>query len=196
MNNLPPMTLFDYMVSSRENNMLKAFLPYVDRDFQPMLATYIKYTELLATIDLFSNGRNVFAAQKGVAGFTDIISSMLPYVSEKEREAFETVNNIKNTMDMFETYKDMMSPDMMDAFNNFGDFNSFSDSDSSDVTSNDCDTSESADTDHSGDDNAHNSDNEGFNSSGSNMSDMLTSMLSPEQLLMFQQFSGMMNDSQ
>ena len=95
MNKLPPMTLFDYMVSSRENNMLKAFLPYVDRDFQPMLATYIKFSELLATIDLFRPGRNVFDSQSASPDFTDIISNMLPYVSQKEREAFETISNIK-----------------------------------------------------------------------------------------------------
>lgn len=116
MNNLPPMTLLDYMVSSRENNMLKAFLPFVDSGFQPMLATYIKYSELLATVELFSHGRNVFANQVKNGGFPDIISSMLPYVSEQEREAFETINNIKNAMDMFESYKDILTPDMMNAF--------------------------------------------------------------------------------
>ncbi len=119
MNNLPPMTLFDYMVSSRENNMLKAFLPYIDRDFQPMLATYIKYTELLATIDLFSEGRNVFNSKSESFDFTDIISIMLPYVPPEQQEIFENIKNIKNTMEMFEAYKDMMTPDIMNMFNGF-----------------------------------------------------------------------------
>lgn len=187
MNNLPPMTLFDYMVSSRENNMLKAFLPFVDRDFQPMLATYIKYSELLATIDLFSrHGRNVFASQSGDSGFTDIISSMLPYVSDKEREAFETINNIKNAMEMFETYKDMISPDMMNAFGNFGDISeseAFSGSTHEDTF----------ETDNVTDNDASDTNTDATNKQDNSMSDMLSSMLSPEQMLMFEQLSGMMN---
>lgn len=174
MNNLPPMTLLDYMVSSRENNMLKAFLPFVDRDFQPMLATYIKYSELLATVELFSHGRNVFANKEKNNGFTDIISSMLPYVSEKEREAFETISNIKNAMDMFETYKDILNPDMMGAFAGF----------------------EEANEDSSSPDNSDQSDNtttEQSETSEGSMSDMLSSMLTPEQQLLFEQLSGMMN---
>lgn len=119
MNNLPPMTLFDYMVSSRENNMLKAFLPYIDRDFQPMLATYIKYTELLATIDLFRQGRNVFNSKSESFDFTDIISIMLPYVPPEQQDIFENISNIKNTMKMFESYKDMLTPDIMNMFNGF-----------------------------------------------------------------------------
>ena len=173
MNNLPPMTLFDSMVSSRENNMLKAFLPFVDRDFQPILATYIKYSELLATVELFNHGRNVFTDIKN-DGFTDIISSMLPYVSEKEREAFETISNIKNAMDMFESYKDLLTPDMMNAF-----------------MGNDADSGDTASADSSTDN--ENVDDTPVDNSSDNMSDMLSSMLSPEQQLLFEQLSGMMN---
>ena len=173
MNNLPPMTLFDYMVSSRENNILKAFLPYIDKDFQPLLATYIKYTELLATIELFNKrGRNVFPSNSNSQGFTDIISSILPYVSNKEREAFETINNIKNTMEMFEMYKDMMSPDMADAFAGFTN----------------SDTSSSKE-----DFNNDESSNSTSNTMDNNMSDMFSSIFSPEQMAMFEQFSSMMN---
>ncbi len=170
------MTLFDYMVSSRENNMLKAFLPYVDRDFQPMLATYIKYTEFLATIDLFSKkGRNVFTSKIKASGFSDIIASMLPYVSNKDRETFETINNIKNAMEMFETYKDMMSSDMMDSFDGF-----------SSMFNTSCD--ETPDNE-----DCSNNENKNENMQEDSMSNMFSSMLSPEQMLMFEQLSGMMN---
>ena len=157
MNNLPPMTMFDYMVSSRENNMLKAFLPYIDRDFQPMLATYIKYTELMATIELFNHNKNVFGRKSESPDFTELLSSMLPYVSPEERDAFESINNIRNAMDMFETYKDMFTQDA-------------SSDDTSDTSSEDSSTD------------------------NSNMSDMFATMLSPEQQLMFEQFSSMMNN--
>ncbi len=193
MNKLPPMTLFDYMVSSRENNMLKAFLPYVDRDFQPMLATYIKFSELLATIDLFRPGRNVFDSQSASPDFTDIISNMLPYVSQKEREAFETISNIKNAMDMFETYKDMLSPDMMDAFTAFNNSEAFNSSEDDSSDENSSDKSHDAHVSNSSPSDDNSSDATFGNTD--NMSDMLSSMLSPEQQLMFEQLSNMMGNS-
>lgn len=216
MNNLPPMTLFDYMVSNKENNMLKAFIPYIDKDFQPMLATYIKYTELMATIELFKKkGRNVFASKIHSSSFNDIISSLLPYVSDKEREAFETINNIKNTMEMFEMYKDMMSPEMMNAFSGFGDMgnsNEFSNKENNISNDNNdnktTDNSNNINTDKQNADNINNKDLKNFDlnnddlnndnfstSSDNNMADMLTTMLSPEQRLMFEHLSGMMNNT-
>ena len=108
MKELPPMTLLDYMVSSKENLILKAFLPYIDKDFQPFLATYIKYTELLATVNIFRQNENVFS-DENTGDFPDIISALLPYVSEKERETFEMISNLKNTMEMFEEYKDIFA---------------------------------------------------------------------------------------
>ena len=60
MNELPPMTQLDYMVSTNETLMLKAFLPYISADFAPFLAIYIKYSELMSTINLFKDNKNVF----------------------------------------------------------------------------------------------------------------------------------------
>lgn len=228
MNNLPPMTLFDYMVSNKENNMLKAFIPFIDKDFQPMLATYIKYTEFMATIELFKKkGRNVFASKIHSTGFNDIISCLLPYVSDKERETFETINNIKNAMEMFEMYKDMISPEMMNAFSSFGNM----DNSSEDSNKDNNDTINSDNVDNINTDNlniAHfNIDNLNFNNkpaddkqvhrercttdnaknntasttddfstpSDNSMTDMLSTMLSPEQRLMFEQLSGMINNT-
>lgn len=154
MKDLPPMTLLDYKVSTRENLMLKAFLPYIDKDFQPFLATYIKYTELLATIDLFRHNGNVFPDCTDKPGFSDIISVLLPYVSEKERETFEMISNIKNAMEMFEQYKDLFSAE--------GDLSGTEETNSPD------------------------SENDTVNSP-------LSSLLSPEQQMMFEQLSSLMN---
>lgn len=154
------MTLLDYKVSTRENLMLKAFLPYIDKDFQPFLATYIKYTELLATIDLFRHNGNVFSDCNDKPGFSDIISVLLPYVSEKERETFEMIGNIKNAMDMFEQYKDLFSAE--------GDLSGTEESGSTDE-------SDSTDT------------------GNDTMNSPLSSLLSPEQQMMFEQLSSLMN---
>ena len=92
-------------------------LPYVDIHFQPFLAMYIKYIELRATIDLFASGRDVFNVKKQSSpDLSDILSSISPYLSPEEREAMENMQNMFNTIQMFEQYKDIFSPDMMDAF--------------------------------------------------------------------------------
>ncbi len=135
MNELPPMTLLDSKVSSKELNMLKVLLPFVDLHFQPMLATYIKYMELRATIDLFAGGRDVFGAgsRQTSPDLGDIIPVILPYLTPEERDSMENMQNIINTMNMFEQYKDMLTPEMMSSFSGMGATDGDSDnSDSSD----------------------------------------------------------------
>ena len=131
MNQLPPMTLLDYKVSNKELNMLKTMLPYMDIHFQPFLAMYIKYIELRATIDLFTGGKDVFNTHKQASlGISDILSSIAPYLTPEERESMENMQNILNTVQMFEQYKDMFSPDMMESFggmDNFADMGNISD---------------------------------------------------------------------
>lgn len=124
MSEQPPMTPLDCKVSTKELNMLKVMLPYVDFHFQPMLATYIKYTELRATIDLFAGGADVFGTGHKSPDFSDIISAILPYLAPEERESMENMQNIINTMNMFEQYKDMFTPEMMGAFNGMEDTSS------------------------------------------------------------------------
>ena len=204
------MTLFDYMVSTKENNMLKAFIPYIDKDFQPMLATYIKYSELLATIDLFrKKGRNVFTSNHSSSNFNDIITALLPYVSDKEREMFETINNIKNTMEMFEMYKDMISPDLMSSFSNLRNMDNTTDCDNNNNHDNselnfssnntaftDANNNDISDYNNTNDTTANNNGDTPENKAmDNNMSGMLTSILPPEQQILFEQLAGMMNNT-
>ena len=107
MNELPPMTQLDYMVSTNETLMLKAFLPYINADFASYLAIYIKYSELMSTIKLFKDNKNVFPKKNEGDNFSEIIKSMTPYVPEKDRSTFETLGNLKNIMETFEQYKDL-----------------------------------------------------------------------------------------
>ena len=107
MTDLPPMTQLDYMVSTNETLMLKAFLPYINADFASYLAIYIKYSELMSTINLFKDKKKVFEKKDDSFDFSEIISVMAPYVPEKERATFETLGNLKNIMETFEQYKDL-----------------------------------------------------------------------------------------
>ena len=107
MNELPPMTQLDYMVSTNETLMLKAFLPYINSDFASYLAIYIKYSEFMSTINLFRDNKNVFPKTNMNDNFSEIIKSMTPYVPEKDRSTFETLGNLKNIMETFEQYKDL-----------------------------------------------------------------------------------------
>lgn len=113
MNELPPMTQLDYMVSTNETLMLKALLPYINADFASYLAIYIKYSEFMSTIKLFKNNKNVFSKNNEDDNFSEIIKAMIPYVPEKDRSTFETLANLKNIMETFEQYKDLF--DISDA---------------------------------------------------------------------------------
>ena len=113
MTDLPPMTQLDYMVSTNETFMLKAFLPYINADFASYLAIYIKYSELMSTINLFKDKKKVFENKGNSFDFSEIISVMAPYVPEKDRATFETLGNFKNIMETFEQYKDLF--DISDA---------------------------------------------------------------------------------
>ncbi len=107
MNDLPPMTQLDYMVSTNETLMLKAFLPYINAEFASYLAIYIKYSELMSTINLFKDKKKIFGDKESSFDFNEIIKVMLPYVPEKDRATFETLGNFKNIMETFEQYKDL-----------------------------------------------------------------------------------------
>ncbi len=107
MNELPPMTQLDYMVSTNETLMLKAFLPYINADFASYLAIYIKYSEFMSTIKLFKENNNVFSKHDKNTDFSQVIKALTPYVPEKDRATFETLANLKNIMETFEQYKDL-----------------------------------------------------------------------------------------
>ncbi|MBQ6814907.1 MAG: hypothetical protein IJP13_05160 [Lachnospiraceae bacterium] len=108
MKQLPPMTQLDYMVSSNESLMLKALLPFIPKDFQPFLATYIKYSELMATIELFS-GRKTNSFSNFDNDDSSIISCLLPYIPEEHRQTLEMFENLQNTMSMYDEYKDLFT---------------------------------------------------------------------------------------
>ena len=107
MNDLPPMTQLDYMVSADETLMLKAILPYINADFVSYLAIYIKYSEFMSTIKLFKDNKKVFPIQDEGDNFSEIIKAITPYVPEKDRATFETLGNLKNIMETFDQYKDL-----------------------------------------------------------------------------------------
>ena len=107
MNELPPMTQLDYLVSTNETLMLKAFLPYINANFASYLAIYIKYSELMATINLFKDNKNILNPKNGGDNFSEIIKTLTPYVPDKDKSTFETLGNLKNIMETFEQYKDL-----------------------------------------------------------------------------------------
>ena len=163
--NLPPMTLFDSLVSTRENLMLKTLLPYLNKDFQPFLALYIKYSELMATINLFKGNNKVF--NNSSPDIMDIITNILPYLSPEDQQTFENMGNLKNMMDIFEQYKDFSTMAGMDT-----------------PPSSNEDSSSEKDTTT----NANNTSN--TTDEITNTNDILSAFLSPEQQQLFQFMEG------
>lgn len=94
------MTPFDEAFLPKELQMLKAFLPFLPANMQKMLAIYIKWTELLYTIEYFNH--NMPAQQAFELG--NIMKCMKNFMPPEEQAQIEQFADIFENMDM---YRDM-----------------------------------------------------------------------------------------
>lgn len=120
------MTPFDKLISSRELQMLKLFLPYTPATNQKMLAICIKFMELKHTIQFFQHVQKDIHAQafeKPVSTPFDMLEELRPYLSDEEQAKMDSFLSIMNLMEMMAEMQ-KMSGDIQ-GFSNTGDFNSF-----------------------------------------------------------------------
>ncbi len=109
---LLPMTPFDSLVTSFELQMMKLMLPYTPASYRPMLACYIKFTELINTFQYFQQSSNkrdrkdTFA--KHPSSPLDILEDLRPYMDEKDSGM---IDNLLSAMNMMEMMKGMDIPD-------------------------------------------------------------------------------------
>ncbi len=100
--------------------MLKVLLPFLDSSMQKNIAVYIKFCELQYTMSLINNpsiGYSYFPHKNTTnetMDFDKICDQLLPYCNlyQKQqftqiRNFFQTMNNMKDMMDMFQTMKEL-----------------------------------------------------------------------------------------
>lgn len=172
---------FDTLFSNNHIQKLKIMLPYMDNQTQKSLAVYIKFLELMYTIDFYKKNPYPLCGcmeKEPSADFQKMCTELLPYCTPDEKKQIEQIRSIFQSMEMYKEMSktmEMMKDFMPDAGSPNGfpfggenaPFGSFSQSSDSQNP---------------------------FSAGGGDMMNMLMGMLSPEQKQMFEMFGGNHND--
>ncbi len=100
--NVPLMTPFDEMTSSKTLQTLKLLLPYTPFPGQHMLGVMIRFMELWQTISTFRGfPANPMSRTGGhSASPLDLINDFKPYLSEEDAEMMEQMSGVMQMMEM------------------------------------------------------------------------------------------------
>ncbi|MBO5092863.1 MAG: hypothetical protein J6C33_00725 [Lachnospiraceae bacterium] len=178
--------VFDTLFTNNQIQIMKVLLPCFDRPMQKYLAIYIKYQELQYTLSYFKNHpyHICSASEDSKTQLRTILPALLPYCNDSQKQI---VKQLEQVFSSLETYQEMM--DMMELMKDMG----LSQTDGSENASEDrtgetreadapdgqtCEAREADAPD----------DAAGFSSS--DMTDMLLSMLSPQQQGIFDLIKG------
>ena len=149
---------FDTLYTTNHMKILKLLLPYLEPEYQKILAVYIKWQELMFTLQFFKQySASLYSSdfqKKQTLDLNTLLPLLIPYCNETEKNILSQFSQIQNVMHMMEEMQAYMPifQQMMSAMS--------PESDISDI----------------------------FNSDGNNMMDMLKNMMSEEQQAMFSMF--------
>ena len=97
---------FDTLYTNNHMKILKMLLPYVDSKHQKLLAMYIKWQEFTFTMEFFKHySVNLYSADfvnKKPLDISNIISLVIPYCTEKEKQLLLQFSQMQNMMQMME----------------------------------------------------------------------------------------------
>lgn len=101
------LTEYDEHVQTRELQMLKSMLPFVNTKSQMSLAMLIQYIAFRNTMKMFQNNTDVLSA----ASFTNesdrrnaMLQTMRRFCTPKERETIDNILNIINVIENYESF--------------------------------------------------------------------------------------------
>lgn len=104
MDDRPPMTPFDCLVTTPQLQAMKLLLPYLPCSSQRMMASVIKFMELRQTIFLFRRLGKGLRAQDVQGGEAvspeDMLNQLKPYLSPEDSRMLDTVLSMKDMMGM------------------------------------------------------------------------------------------------
>lgn len=106
MENEIQLTPFDTMTQSRQLQMLKTMIPYMQNQQQMHLAVLVKYMELRNTIQVFSKEENVMS----MCSLSDnedrtfaMLNELRKFCTEKEQETLDMITNMWSMLETYET---------------------------------------------------------------------------------------------
>ncbi len=107
----PSITEYDSLVHSREIQLLKSMLPFVETQHQMSLAIFIQFIEFKNTINIFKTNQNCLSASS-ITNENDrkaaMIQAIISHLAPNERETIDNLLNMMNMMSMMENYESMM----------------------------------------------------------------------------------------
>lgn len=99
------LTEFDTITCGSYFQMIKAYLPYIDRDHQKMVAIFIRLMELIQTMDFYKTARTL--PHKNKSESSDILNDIKKYCPRKDCEILETISNLGNISEIMKVYESM-----------------------------------------------------------------------------------------
>lgn len=97
---------FDTLYTTNHMKMLKLLFPYLEPEHQKLLALYIKWQELMFTLNLFKNTTGNFHNQsypkKKILNPDTLLPALTPYCKENEKKMISQFLQIQSMMKKME----------------------------------------------------------------------------------------------
>lgn len=100
-------TPYDEMMQTRELQMLKTLVPFLEGRRQRQIAMLIQYMEIRQTMNLFTNDSGALSAceiPEGTDRRTAMLNALKNYCTPKERETIDTMLNMFCVMENYELF--------------------------------------------------------------------------------------------
>ena len=104
------LTEFDVATSSKELQMLKAFIPFVDTNLQRTLALCIRLFELINTLDFYNHINANCPLTRINKDKKAIFNEIKKYCPKENMEMFEMMSNMDNIQEYLKMYQAMNTP--------------------------------------------------------------------------------------
>ena len=92
------LTDLDYAIGDHHLQMLKAALPYMEISQQKALSLFVKWNELVRTMEFFEENDegmlSVCSLEAGHASAVDMLAAVKPYANPREQELIDVFSNI------------------------------------------------------------------------------------------------------
>lgn len=101
---------FDSQITTHTMKLLKAALPYVNTSEQHFLSIYLKFSEFVNTLQLYTHGQNQVSAcnaeEKQQGNMIEMVNALKKVCNDKERETLDMLLNFLQAMQLYQTYSE------------------------------------------------------------------------------------------
>lgn len=107
------LTAFDSLISDDSLQMIKAAIPYIPTKGQGFISTYVKFMELNNTIRIFQRNSKdslgICSLPEDKKNIFEMLNAMKQHSRGQQKEMFESIINIMNAFQMYQTFQEEIS---------------------------------------------------------------------------------------